>query len=70
MSGELDSISERLDEIEARLEKLEEARESSGTKAKELQNKATTKPAARVNHNYLKRTIEEAKKRFEKERGK
>ncbi|KXA99232.1 hypothetical protein AKJ47_02490 [candidate division MSBL1 archaeon SCGC-AAA261G05] len=66
MSGELDSISERLDEIEARLEKLEEARESSGTKAKELQNKATVKPVEKVNNNYLKRTIEEAKRRFEK----
>lgn len=62
----VDSISERLDQIDARLEALENSGNPS-SKAKELRKKNPSPPKKDVNHNYLRKTIDDAKRRYEQE---
>ncbi|KXB03770.1 hypothetical protein AKJ35_00365 [candidate division MSBL1 archaeon SCGC-AAA833F18] len=62
----IDSISERLDQIDARLKALENPGNPS-SKAKEHRKKNPSPSKKDVNHNYLRKTINDAKRRYERE---
>lgn len=68
LQGRLDSVIQRLEKVEKRLDILEEAAKPV-SKAKELRRKDLPPPSedSSPNHNYLKRTIDDAKRRYERE---
>ncbi len=71
-SVQLNSISKRLTEIERRLDALEQGRNPT-SRAKDLRPEPRPKPTARkpatstIKYNYLKKTIDDARRSYEKE---
>lgn len=71
LQNQVDNLEKRLKKAEGRLERLEKS-SSSNPKMKRRNNpkdkeKADRKESDIENHNYLKKTIGEAKKRYERE---
>jgi len=67
--NQLNSISQRLTEVEERLKTLERAMNPVG-KAKNLREKTNPMPKRNprpLRHNYLKKTIADARRRYERE---
>lgn len=68
LQKEVDSINKRLKKIDERLKELEKS-SGGGTSAKELRKmNPSPPPEGDYNHNYLRRTINDAKRRYEQER--
>lgn len=69
LQNQVDDLEKRLKKAEDRLKRLEKS-SSSNPKMKKRKNpkgKADPKESDTTDHNYLKKTIGEAKKRYERE---
>lgn len=69
IKGRVEALSRRMDELERRLKVLEQAATKPVSTAKELRSKSPSPTRKREppNHNYLKKTIDDAKRRYEQE---
>lgn len=67
LQDEVDALSERLDEIEGRLNELEKAKGFRSSKRSRKPNPGTSTKKDPVEHNYLRKVINDAKRRYEQE---
>lgn len=71
-----ESLKKKIENLEARVDKLEKVLKSAGSnpggsskkrKAKKSKKKSKSNNNKNLDHNYLKKTIDDARKRYERE---
>lgn len=68
LEDKVGSLMQRLDELERRLKAVErDANRVSTTKKRHSGHSSSTRKRKLPNHNYLKKTIEDVKRRYEQE---